>query len=432
MNSIVFLFIILFILLTIGVPVGYCIAGSTILTLILFTDLDPIIMAQYSFNGTNSFTILAIPFFMLAGAIMSTGGIAKRIISLANNAVGFFTGGLGAVVSVASMFFAAISGSAMATVSAIGGMLIPEMKERKYPVNYSACLASFAGTIGIIIPPSIPLVIYGVATNTSIADLFLAGFMPGILLGVAFIILNYVICKKEGFGEKVSFQDEGYTVGEWAVNLGKSFVDGIWALLSPVIILGGIYAGIFTPTEAAVVAVVYSFVVSKFVYRELSWGQVYKTLFDTSVLNGITTFLIGFSTAFAAYLSMENVPATVFTFLTGVTDNKFVLLMIINVFLLILGCFMDNIPATIILAPILLPTVEGFGMSSIHFGIVMTLNLAIGLVTPPYGCNLFVGAAVARIKMENMFKYIIPFLGASIAVLLLVTYVEPITMFFVK
>lgn len=431
MNSIVFLFIVLFILLTIGVPVGYCIAGSTILTLLFFTDLDPIIMAQYSFNGTNAFTILAIPFFMLAGAIMSTGGIARRIIDLANNAVGFFTGGLGAVVSVASMFFAAISGSAMATVSAIGGMLIPEMTEKKYPVNYSACLASFAGTIGIIIPPSIPLVIYGVATNTSIADLFLAGFMPGILLGIVFMLLNYVICKKEGFGEKVNFTKGGYTVAEWAIKFIRSLVDGIWALLSPVIILGGIYAGIFTPTEAAVVAVVYSFVVSKFVYRELSWRQVYNTLFDTSVLNGITTFLVGFSTAFAAYLSMENVPTTVFAFLSGITSSKYILLMIINLFLLILGCFMDNIPATIILAPILLPTVQAFGMSPVHFGVVMTLNLAIGLVTPPYGCNLFVGAAVARIKMEEMFKYIFPFLGASIIVLLLVTYIEPITMLFV-
>ena len=431
MNSIVFLFIVLFILLTIGVPVGYCIAGSTILTLLFFTDLDPIIMAQYSFNGTNAFTILAIPFFMLAGAIMSTGGIARRIIDLANNAVGFFTGGLGAVVSVASMFFAAISGSAMATVSAIGGMLIPEMTEKKYPVNYSACLASFAGTIGIIIPPSIPLVIYGVATNTSIADLFLAGFMPGILLGIVFMLLNYVICKKEGFGEKVNFTKGGYTVAEWAIKFIRSLVDGIWALLSPVIILGGIYAGIFTPTEAAVVAVVYSFVVSKFVYRELSWRQVYNTLFDTSVLNGITTFLVGFSTAFAAYLSMENVPTTVFAFLSGITSNKYILLMIINLFLLILGCFMDNIPATIILAPILLPTVQAFGMSPVHFGVVMTLNLAIGLVTPPYGCNLLVGAAVARIKMEEMFKYIFPFLGASIIVLLLVTYIEPITMLFV-
>ena len=235
MNSMLFLFVILFLLLTIGVPVGYCIAGATILTIYFFSDLDLVMMAQYSFNGTNAFTLMAIPFFMLAGAIMSTGGIARRIVDVANNAIGMVTGGLGAVVSIASMFFAAISGSAMATVSAISGMLIPEMTRKKYPVNYSACLASFTGTIGIIIPPSIPLVIYGVATNTSIADLFLAGFMPGIILGLAFIIINYIICKRRGFGEKLE-TEEGFTVAEWAKRFGKSLISSIWALLSPVII----------------------------------------------------------------------------------------------------------------------------------------------------------------------------------------------------
>lgn len=365
---------------------------------------------------------------MLAGAIMSTGGIAKRIVEVANNAVGFLTGGLGAVVSLASMFFAAISGSAMATVSSIGGMLIPEMKNKKYPLEYSACLASFAGTIGIIIPPSIPLVIYGIATQTSISDLFLAGVFPGILIGLALIITNWLLCKKYGFGERQTL-GEGFTIGQWAARLGKSFINGLWALMSPVIILGGIYSGIFTPTEASVVAVVYSFVVSKFVYKELTWKGLLDCLLDTGKLNGITTYLLGFSGAFAAYLSLERVPNAVFEFLASVTDNKIVLLLIINVFLLILGCFMDNIPATIILAPILLPAVMGFGVDPIHFGIIMTLNLAIGLVTPPYGCNLFVGAAVAHIKMDSMFKYLLPFMIPMLLVLSLVTYVEAITMF---
>ncbi|MGI5953569.1 TRAP transporter large permease [Dysosmobacter sp.] len=428
MNSIIFLFVILFALITIGVPVGFAIAGATISTIAMFSGLDMIMMAQYSYTGTDSFPIMAIPFFMLAGAIMSTGGIAKRIVEVANNAVGFLTGGLGAVVSLASMFFAAISGSAMATVSSIGGMLIPEMKNKKYPLEYSACLASFAGTIGIIIPPSIPLVIYGIATQTSISDLFLAGVFPGILIGLALIITNWLLCKKYGFGERQTL-GEGFTIGQWAARLGKSFINGLWALMSPVIILGGIYSGIFTPTEASVVAVVYSFVVSKFVYKELTWKGLLDCLLDTGKLNGITTYLLGFSGAFAAYLSLERVPNAVFEFLASVTDNKIVLLLIINVFLLILGCFMDNIPATIILAPILLPAVMGFGVDPIHFGIIMTLNLAIGLVTPPYGCNLFVGAAVAHIKMDSMFKYLLPFMIPMLLVLGLVTYVEAITMF---
>lgn len=429
MNSILFLFLVLFAMISIGVPIGFCIAGATMATIALYSNLDMIMMAQYCFTGTNSFPIMAIPFFMLAGAIMSTGGIAKRIINIANNAVGFLTGGLGAVVALASMFFAAISGSAMATVSAIGGMLIPEMAKKKYPLNYSACLASFTGTIGIIIPPSIPLVIYGVATQTSVSDLFLAGVLPGILIGVALIVTNYLLCRKHGFGEKEVFGN-GFTVWEWLVRLVRSVIDGFWALLSPVIILGGIYAGIFTPTEAAVFAVVYSFVVSMFIYKEMTWKSLYDCLFDSSKLNGITIYLLGFSTAFANYLSLERVPNAVFEFLMGVTDNKIVLLLIINVFLLILGCFMDNIPATTILAPILLPTVVGFGIDPIHFGIIMTLNLAIGLVTPPYGCNLFIGAAVARIKMEEMFKYILAFMVTMLIVLMLVTYIEPISMLF--
>ena len=250
--DILVVFIALFVLITIGVPVGFSIGGAALVGLFLYSNQNLMIMAQYNFTGINSFPIMAIPFFILAGCIMSQGGIAKRIVDVANNAVGFFVGGLGAVVILASMFFAALSGSAMATVSAIGGMLIPEMKKVDYNVAYSTTLACFAGTMGPIIPPSIQLVIYGVVTQTSIAALFIAGIFPGILIGVALIVTNYIMCKKYGMG-KPDLSAERKSFKVYTLDFFYSIVKSFWALLTPVIILGGIYSGVFTPTEAAVI-----------------------------------------------------------------------------------------------------------------------------------------------------------------------------------
>lgn len=424
------LFIVLFILLFVRVPIGFSIAGATAVVIALFGGADMSVLAKYSFTGLNSFSLLAIPFFILAGGIMATGGLAKRIVNIADKAVGFITGGLGMVLTLGSMFFAALSGSAMATVSAIGGMMIPEMKRKKYDVPYSATLASFAGTIGIIIPPSIPLVVYGVCTQTNVGDLFIAGVMPGILLGVSFMVVNYFYCRKNKLGGKFDEDYEAKTMKQYTVELLVALKDGFWALLAPVFILGSIYAGICTPTEAAVVAVVYSLLVSLLIYREMTLKDLYKAFKDACVINGITVFIVGTSTAFANYLTQAQVPGKVCDMLLGISDSKIVILLIINIFLLILGCFMDNIPATLILAPILLPAVEQLGMHPVHFGVMMTLNLAIGLVTPPYGANLFVGAAVAGIKMQQMMKHIIPLLIASIVTLMLVTYVPFFTMGF--
>ncbi len=417
--SILIIFIVLFALISLSVPVGLCIGGSTIVALLLFSDLDLTVLAQYSTTGINSFPMMAIPFFILAGTIMSVGGIAKRLVDTAAAFIGAFVGGLGAVVGVASMFFGALTGSSLATVSAIGSIMVPQMTRKGYDEGYSAVFAACAGTLGAVIPPSIPLVIYGCVTGTSIGDLFIAGIVPGVLIGIGLIIGNYFICKKRGYAKDEKTPPKKALATLW---------DAKWALLAPVIILGGIYAGIFTPTEAAVVAVVYSSVISLFVYKEITLHGLYEAFVNTAVVNGITTFLLGISTGFAAYLSLAQIPGQLTNLLTSLTDNKIIFLLIVNIALLIIGCVVDNIPATTILAPMLLPTMVAYGVDPIHFGIFMTINLLIGLVTPPYGCSLFVASAACGVRMEKMLKHIlVPFL-ILVGCLFIITYVPQITM----
>lgn len=421
--EILIVFLILFVLITFSVPIGLSIGGATIVALLCFTDLDLIVLLQYCVTGIDSFSLLAIPYFILAGTIMSVGGIAKRLVDLAASFLGHIAGGLGAVVGMASMFFGAISGSSLATVSAIGSIMVPQMKRKGYNLGYSAVFTACAGTVGAVIPPSIPLVIYGCVTGTSVGDLFLAGIVPGVLIGVGLIIGNYFICKRRGYAREERTPVKGMIKSTWEAK---------WALLAPFIILGGIYAGIFTPTEAAVVAVVYSFIVSVFIYKEISIKELYEAFKTTAVVNGITSFLLGISTGFAAYLSMAQVPRQLTEWLTGITDNKYLFLLIINITLLVIGCVIDNIPATMILAPMLLPVMKAYGVDPIHFGVFMTVNLLIGLVTPPYGCSLFVASAVCNVKMEEMLKYIAIPLSILIGCLMLITYVPAITLFLIK
>lgn len=397
-----------------SLPVGIALGFATMLTLILATNIDPIMVTQCAVAGLDSFTLMAIPFFMLAGNFMRYGGISKRLLDLADNIVGFFTGGLGAITTVTAMFFAAISGSGPATVSAVGSFMIPEMEKKGYDRGYATALSAAAGTIGVIIPPSIPFVIYGVATETSIADLFLAGFIPGILLGVAFLIYNYFVAKKRGWiGNGRRFNVKALWV---------SFKNAFWALLSPVIILGGIYSGFFTPTEAAAVACVYTFIIGTFVYKEIRWKEFIDCMMDTVVVAGATTFAVGMATSFSYILTLEEVPVSVSSFVLSLTDNKILILLVINLFLLVVGMFMDNICSCTILAPILLPVVASYGVNPVHFGIIMTLNLAIGFITPPYGANLFVGSAIGKIPFQRIVKWIWGFIAAAVIALMVVTY----------
>ncbi len=425
----------LFILVFIGVPVGYAIGGATMLALYFCTNLDMVISAQYCFSGINSFTILSIPFFMLAGALMSTGGLARRIVQFAQSLVGAVTGSLCVIAVLASMIFGAVSGSGMATTAAIGGMMIPEMRKQNYNIPYSTTLICFAGTIDVLIPPSLSFIIYGAVTSTSVAALFLAGVIPGILMGAFYIAMNYYMCKKHKIGivEKkeitASLKEHMRTRLK---GIAVATKEGVWALLAPVIILGGIYSGLFTPTESACVAVVYSAIISIFVYREMNLKSLYQAFVATAILNGATCFLLGYSTVFSTFLSFAQIPAQLFDMITTLTSSKVAFLLIVNLVLLVLGCFLDTVPAITVMAPLLLPAALSFGIDPVHFGIIMTMNLAIGLCTPPYGCNLFVGTAVARIKMESMLRYIIPYLIAAILCLLVVTFVPAISLILVK
>lgn len=418
--EVIMLFVTMMLLMFLGIPIGFAIGAACVATIAMFPNIPLLLITQNCFTGLNSFPLMAIPFFILSGTLMSNGGTARRLLDAADVVFGFLTGGLAIVSTVSCVFFGAVSGSAVATTSAIGGFMIPEMKNHDYDAGFSSALVAAAGTIGVIIPPSIPFVIYAVATNTSVSAMFLAGIIPGLLLGLALVITAYLISKKRGYGTKTKFIGFRKTVSViW---------DAKWALLTPVIILGGIYSGIFTPTEASVVAVVYTFIIGRFVYKELDNAGTLKTLKDAAVISAVTTFLLSFSTTFATYITLEQIPQLLSTTLMSLTSNKILLLIIINVFLLIIGAFIDNLPATLILAPILLPVAVKIGLHPVHFGIIMTTNLAIGYITPPYGINLFAASAISGLPMTTMIKNIVYFLAALIFVLILITYIPAISM----
>lgn len=390
----------LFGLLILGVPIGVCLGCGTLAVMLLTTNLSPMLLAQACYTGLDSFTLLAIPFFVVAGSFMMYGGISRRLLNLFNALIGHVTGGLADVTTISCMFFAAISGSGPATVSAIGSFMIPEMKEKKYDPAFAAALTACAGAIGVIIPPSIPFILYAVTVGCSVSDLFLAGVVPGILIGILLMIVSYVMSKKNGWhgtAEKAS-----------KAEVLKAFKESLLAILSPVIILGSIYAGICSPTEAAVSGVVYAFIVGAFVYKELKWKHIVKSMVDAVLISGSTLFMVGITTSLGRVLTLKAIPDRLSTMLTSFSDNPVIIMLLIAALLLVVGCFMDNISATIILAPILLPTALKCGLSVVQFGIVMTMLLAIGFITPPYGINLFVASQISGVPLLRIAKRAVP------------------------
>jgi tripartite ATP-independent transporter DctM subunit len=413
------LFISLTIFLILNVPVGISIGLSTLAAALFNPRMTDTFIVQHLIAGSDSFPLMAIPLFILAGDLMGAGGVSRRIINVVNAFLGRLTGGVAIVTVVVCMFFAAVSGSGPATVAAIGSIMVPAMVERGYDKSFALAVAAAAGSIGVIIPPSIPMVIYGVGTGTSITGLFMGGFMPGILIGLALIALCYIYCKKKGWRGT----DEVFTMKEKL----QAVWDAKWALINPLIILGGIYGGLFTPTEAAAVAAVYAFICGVFFYKELDAKKLYKTIANACSTTGTTMAIIGCATAFTKLLTIEQIPMKVTNVLVALSDSRVIILLLINILLLIVGMVMDTTPAMMVLAPILLPVARSVGLSPIHFGLIMVVNLAIGFLTPPLGINLFVASRVGNTKLEVVLKDIPMFIATMLLCLMLITYIPAIT-----
>lgn len=414
------LFIALVVTLVLNMPVGIAIGVSSLCAILADGRISSLYIVQQLVASADSFPLMAIPLFILAGELMGAGGVSKRLLNVCNVFLGRFTGGLATVTIVLCMFFAAVSGSGPATVAAIGSMVIPTMLDKGYSKSFTLALIATAGSIGVIIPPSIPMVIYGVSTSTSISSLFMAGFLPGILIGFSLIVVSYLYCKKQGWkGDERKYTAKEKLAAIW---------DAKWALLNPIIILGGIYAGIFTPTEAAAVAAVYAFICGAFIYREFNIKEMFATIGNACNTTGTTMVIIGCATAFTKILTIEKIPGAITNGIINFTDNKILILLLINVLLLIVGCFMDTTPAMMVLAPILLPIAAQFGVDPIHFGIVMVVNLAIGFITPPLGINLFVASRVGQSDLETVCSGIIKFILVMLVDLLLITFIPAISM----
>jgi tripartite ATP-independent transporter DctM subunit len=404
-----------FALMIIGVPVAYSL-GLAALAGALWIDLPlDAVMIQLA-AGVNKFSLLAIPFFVLAGAIMAEGGMARRLVAFAGVLVGFVRGGLSLVNIMASTFFGAISGSSVADTASIGSVLIPEMEKKGYPRAFATAVTCSGSVQAILIPPSHNAVLYSLAAggSVSIAALFMAGVLPGLLMGLTLAALCLIIAKKENYpkGEVIPLRQALKICGE-----------ALWGLMTMVIILGGILSGVFTANESASIAVIWAFFVTMFIYRDYKWRDLPKLVHRTVKTVTIVMILIGFAACFGYLMTLMQIPQTVTAFFTGISSNPYVILGLINVMLLVLGTLMDMSPLILILTPILLPVVKILGVDPVHFGMIMMVNLGIGLITPPVGTVLFVGAAVAKLKIGAVTKAMAPFFVALFIVLMMVTYV---------
>lgn len=412
--------LILFAVFLLGFPIAFSL--GIVSGLQIFNDGYPLIVViQRMFTGADSIALTAIPLFILSGNLMYRGGMSKRIVNFADMLLGHFPSGLAMVSVLACMFFAAITGSAIASTAAIGGILIPLMVEKGYDKEFCAPLLACGGSIGPIIPPSIPLLVYGTMANVSVGKLFIGGVFPGILMGISLIIYSYFIGRKRNYigrSERAKFSD-----------IIKSGVNASLSLLMPLIIIGGIMSGIFTPTESAAIAVVYSVITGMLIYHELTLKDIWETMIDSAKATGQVLLVVAFASLFTWVITVNNIPQTVGQFLGSTISSKITLLLVINIILLIAGTFIDTTSAVVIFTPLFLPMVQSYGVDLVHFGLIMAVNLTIGMCTPPLGVCLFVSGSIAKVSLKEQFKDLIPMILVLILVLIIVTYIPSITLF---
>lgn len=407
-------------LLLIGTPVAFCLGVSSFLT-VAYLGLPPVVVFQRLNSGVSVFALMAIPFFIFAGDLMVRGDIARRLVALAGAMVGHLRGGLGQVNVMASVMFGGVSGSAAADASAVGGLMVPQMKARGYDVDYAVNLTVVGSIIALMIPPSHNMIIYSISAGgkISIADLFTAGILPGLLLALSLMVAAYFVAKSRGYPTEPF---PGFAA------LGRIFVNAMPGLILILIIFGGVRSGVFTASESSNIAVVYAALITFFVYRSLSWHDFIEATFAAVRTTAMVLMVIGCAASFGWLLAYTRVPAQMVALLQGVSDNPIVILLLLNVVLLILGTFMDMSPLIVITTPIFLPVAQAFGVDPVHFGVILILNLGIGLCTPPVGAVLFVGCAVGKIPISQALRTIWPFYGAAVATLLLVTYIPALSL----
>ncbi|MBU2287786.1 MAG: TRAP transporter large permease [Gammaproteobacteria bacterium] len=383
------------------------------------TNANMLISVKEMFNAINKFPLAAIPFFILAGNLMESGGISRRLVEFAKSLVGGVQGGLPMTCVLTCMIFAAVSGSSVATTFAIGAILIPALVAHGYPKSYAAALQATSAELGVIIPPSIPLILYGVSAEVSIGELFIAGFGPGLLISAALMAFVYLYCKFKGLGKNDGDGRLGVLTATWRAG---------WALLMPVIILGGIYGGVFTPTEASAVAVFYALVVGTLIYRETKPAQLYAVLRKSVISSSVIMFIIANAGLFAFLITRAGVPEAIGRWLESVLQSPTLFLLGVNAALFVIGMFIETSAAIIVLAPILAPVAAHFGIDPVHFGLVMVVNLALGMITPPFGVNLFAACTVARISLDRIVGHLIPFVLVIVACLMVITYVPGLSL----
>jgi C4-dicarboxylate transporter, DctM subunit len=410
--------------LVINVPIAIALGfGAVLAMLISPTGMPLTILGQSLYSSIDSVLLTAVPFFILAGNLMKAGGVTGRLVAFANNIVGGLKGGLGMVAVVSCIFFAGMTGSGVAEAAALGILLIPAMAEAGYNKGYACCVLASAGSLGIIIPPSIPMVIYSSLTGASVGGLFLAGFLPGILIGFTLMVVNYVISSRRGYkgSGRPSF-----------IGIIKSFGNSILPLFMPLIIVGGIYGGIFTPTESAVVAVLYALFLGAVVYRQIRLKDLPEILINTAVMSSVALIILSMASTFGLVSTLEDLPSKLGNLIISTSANKYVFLLLVNIFLLITGCFISETAVMVIMMPIFLPAITALKIDPIHFGIVFMLNHAIGMVTPPYGVNIFVTCSIAEINVAQYAKHLLPFIIALLVSLGLITYIPEISLFLPK